>query len=163
MSSKRIVPFLVLGLIYVMYGGLQSSGGENTNNAQLRVHQLADSLESGSISRVEVLHIPTDILTRARISPQMLEKQFYCKVVFEAVRGPASFGKLSDLMKGASVRPETEAADLRWGILFYSGEGKRIGAIYLNGQGTRGYVDETSVSFAGGLKNWLDGTFSGWK
>lgn len=135
---------------------------ENANVVQARLHDLAMSVANGRVSKIEVLQIPPDILTRARITPEMLERQFYYKLTFQHERGSPPWARLVTAMKGASVNQQAEAVDLRWGILFYSDEGKRVGAIYFDARGRRGYVDGTSVSFTGALFPWVDSTFLNW-
>ena len=160
--SKYIVPFLAVGLVFFAYGTSGSQDVQNTNQVQGRLHDLALSVENGTISKMEVLQMPSDILTRTRNMPEMLEKQFHHKLMFQLVRGSSPLVKLTKAAKSASANPQAEAADLRSAILFYSDEGKRIGAICFNARGTRGYVDDTSVSFTGGLFPWVEGTFSNW-
>jgi hypothetical protein len=160
--SKYIILFLTLGLVSFASGRSRSGNLENDNQVEVRLRNLAQSLADGNISKIELLQIPPDILTRTRITPELLEKQFYHKLTFQHVRSSTSCGKLITAMKTASVNPQTGEADLRWGILFYSDEGQRVGAIYLNARGTRGYVGDTSVSFTGGLFAWVDSAFSNW-
>ena len=66
-------------------------------------------------------------------------------------------------MRGASVNPQTETADLRWGVLFYSDQNKRVGAVYFDKWGKTGYIDDTPVSFTGGLFAWVSSSFSNWQ
>jgi hypothetical protein len=162
MRSKHIVPLVALGMVLFVFAKTMNSSQEPASLVEMRLHSLAASVTNGSVSKIEMLQIPPDIETRIGITPEMLEKQAYYKLTFQQVRGSPLFSKLASAMKSASVSPRAEGADLRWGIFFYSDEGKRVGAIYFNARGTRGYVDETSVSFTGGLFPWVEGTFSNW-
>ena len=111
--SKYIVPLLAVGLVFFAFGTSGSQDVQNTNQVQGRLHDLALSVANGSISKIEVLQMPSDILTRTRITPEMLEKQFHYKLMFQQVRGSSPSAKLTNAMKSASVNPQAEAADLR--------------------------------------------------
>jgi hypothetical protein len=80
--SKYIVPLLAVGLVFFAYGTSGSQDVQNTNQVQGRLHDLALSVANGSISKIEVLQMPSDILTRTRITTEMLEKQFHYKLMF---------------------------------------------------------------------------------
>ncbi len=162
MHSKYVVRILTLSLVFFASGTTGFGNVVNANSEQARLHDLAMQVAGGSITKIEVLEIPPDIETRTRITPEMLERQFYYKPTFELERGSSPRTKLTAAMESTSVNPQNEAADLRWAMLFYSYEGKRVGAIYFDANGKRGYLDETAVSFTGGLFQWVDSTFSNW-
>jgi hypothetical protein len=162
MRSRHSVPLVALGMVLFVFAKTMNSSQEPASLVEMRLRSLAASVTNGTVSKIEMLQIPPDIETRIGITPEMLEKQAYYKLTFQQLRGSPLFSKLAAAMKSVSVSPRAEGADLRWGVFFYSDEGKRVGAIYFNARGTRGYVDETSVSFTGGLFAWVEGTFSNW-
>ncbi len=162
MPSSKIVPLITLGLILFIVTGTMESRQERENSAEIRLRELARSLTTGSVSKVEVLEMPPEIETRVAITPEMMQKQFYCKLEFVQERGSPLLLKLAAAMKDASANPQAKRADLRWGVLFYSDEGKRLGAIYFDARGSHGYVDGTPVEFGGELLQWANGAFLNW-
>jgi hypothetical protein len=162
MRSKHIVPLLALPLLMVVFARTVNSGQDQPSLVEMRFRNLAASVANGRITKIELLQIPPGIETRTGITPEMLEKQFYYRLTFQRMEGSPLYSRLATAMKNASVGTRAAGADLRWGILFYSDDAKRVGAIYFDAGGTRGYVDDTPVSFKGGLFAWVDGTFSNW-
>ena len=56
--------------------------------AQSQIDALATKLANREIVRVEILlQIPARILTRTRVTPEMLENQFHYKLIIRDVRG----------------------------------------------------------------------------
>lgn len=130
------------------------------SHVQSQIDSIAMELSNRNIGKIEILQIPPDILTRTDITPEMLEKGFEYKLTIRDARGGVYREKLAELLKSLKVQPRSEMADIRWGIIFYSVDGNRAGAIYFDKWGTRGAVGDTPVSFRGELFRWLKGTFS---
>jgi len=112
------------------------------------------------LKQSEILQIPSSVLTRTAITPEMLEKQFFYKLIIRDVKDVMQKKELIDAMQSVTVRNYTETGDLRWGIIFYDTAGSRVGGIYFNGIGKIGAVGSTPVSFNGKLFKWLDINFS---
>ncbi|GAB4351230.1 MAG: hypothetical protein Kow0099_35230 [Candidatus Abyssubacteria bacterium] len=112
------------------------------------------------IVRVEIVQIPPEVLTRTRITPEMLETQFHYKLTIRDMRGGAYREELAKTLKSTAVQPQSEMVDIRWGIVFYDANDMRVGAVYLSKWGKNGAVGETPVSFKGKLFKWLDRNFS---
>lgn len=138
----------------------QGNGVKVNNPAQSEVDGLSARITSGEIERIEVFQIPPRVLTRVRITPEMLEKQYYYKLTIRDVRGWTQQNKLIEAMKSVVVKPG-EMADIRWGIVFYGVDGRRVGGLYFDKAGTNGTVDDVAASFKGDLFKWLDDSFSG--
>lgn len=133
---------------------------ENKSQAHTQVEVITAKLDNYQIGRVEILQIPPYVLTRTRITPDMLEKQFDYKLTIRDMRGGAYRDGLLEAMKSVVVQPESEMADIRWGIIFYGLEDRRLGAIYFDKWGGHGAVGNVPVSFKGKLFKWLDSNFS---
>lgn len=130
------------------------------NSPQSEVDVLAAKVASGEIERIEIFQIPPRVLTRARITPEMLEKQYSYKLTIRDVRGNMEQKKLVEAIRSTTARLQGEMTDLRWGIVFYGVDGTRVGAIYFDKYGSGGAVDDTAASFKGDLFKWLDESFS---
>jgi hypothetical protein len=133
----------------------------NTANVpQSRIDALISGLRSNSVERVEILQIPARILTRTRVTPDMLERSFHYKLTIRDIRGGAYSAGLLAAVASTSVQPTGEMGDLRWGMIFFGADEARIASIYLDASG-HGGIDKVAVSFKGDLFKWLDSNFSG--
>lgn len=147
-------------LLVPMMGCAQGNKVKSNSPAQSQVDNLATKLANGEIGRVEIFQIPARVLTRTRITPDALERQFYYKLTIRDIRGGAHQAKLIDGMKSLAVQPESEMADIRWGVVFYGTDESRVGALYFDKSGSTGAVGVSPVSFKNDLFKWLDGSFS---
>lgn len=130
------------------------------NAAQSRINTLASELRSNGIEQVEVLQIPPRVLTRTRVTPEMLERSYHYKLIIRDLRGGAYQADLLAAVASTVVRPAKEMGDLRWGIICFDASEHRILSLYFDASGHRGAVDSTAVSFKGDIARWLDTNFS---
>jgi hypothetical protein len=95
----------------------------------------------------------------AQVTPEMLERNYLNKVV---IRDITQMGYRDVFVKAfQSIHARSgSGSDLRWGVIFYSGGGTRVGAIYFDKFGHGGAVDGYPVSLEGDFFGWLNGTFS---
>lgn len=156
----RIIAISLFLLITPKAWSAQANGVKVNNPANSEVDGLAAKITRGEIEKIEIFQIPPRILTRTRITPEMLEKQYYYKLTIRDVRGGALQIKLVEAIKSTVVQPQSEMADIRWGIVLYAVDGKRVGALYFDKSGEKGAVDNSAVSFKGDLFKWLDDNFS---
>ena len=148
-------------LVVLMWGCARGGQVKAPDLVQRRVEVIANKFSSGEIERIEVVHIPLRILTRTRINPEMIEKSFHYKLTITAPGSGAYKDALNQALNSMSVKPEAEIKDIRWGVIFYSARNSRIGALYLNDDGSYGSIDDEPVSFKDKqFFRWLDGTFS---
>jgi hypothetical protein len=157
---KTRMAVCVLLLFVPITGCTQGHEVKASTSAQSQVDRLVTELANSEIGKVEVLQIPPRILTRARITPTMLERQFHYKLTIRDVRGGVHQQKLTEAAKSIVVQPQTEMPDLRWGVIFYGLDDSRVGALYFDRWGTKGAIGDTPVSFKGGFFKWLDSNFS---
>jgi hypothetical protein len=132
-----------------------------SDDAQARLESLAAKLRSvDAIRRVEILGIPPRILTRTRVTPDILERAYSYKLVIHDLRGSAYASNLAAAVAATTVQQTAEETDVRWAVFFFDADNRRIAAIYLDGSGRRGVVDTQAVTFGRGLAGWLNGNFS---
>jgi hypothetical protein len=112
------------------------------------------------IGEVEILRIPDRVLTRTRITPEMLQLQYHYKLTIRDVRSGLYQEGLTEAVKSVSVRPSADTSDLRWGVIFYDLNGSRVMALYLDSTGKKGAVADTPVLYEGGIYSWLNENFS---
>jgi len=142
-----------------MSGRAQGNPVEGGRQPQLQVDDLATKVANGEIGKMEILHIPSRVLTRTAITPDMVERQFDYRLTIRDVRDWILQKKLVAALKSVKVQPQPEMTDLRWGAVFYGVDGTRIGAVYFDIWGKKGAVDSTPVSFSGDLFKWLNRNF----
>ncbi len=153
----RLVRCLILAFVV---GCAEGNQMQVRSQVQSRVDALVAELARGEIGKVEVLQIPPRILTRTRITPEMLEKQFHYKLTIRDLRGGAYQAQILNVAKTIAAQPRTEAADLRWGVLFYNLDGARVGALYFDKTGRHGAVGDAPVSFGGEFFKWVEESFA---
>jgi hypothetical protein len=159
--KAQVVVYILLLLSPVTVcaqGGDQLVKGNN--QAQSKLDALAAKLADGEIVRMEILQIPPRALTRTRVTPEMLEKQFHYKLTVRDIRGEVYYSKLVEVAKSIVIRPQSETADLRWGVIFYGVDESRVAAFYFDKGGSNGAVGDVPVSFRGEFFRWLEGNFS---
>ncbi len=130
------------------------------NAAQSRIDALISSLRSSGVERVEILQIPPRVLTRTRVTPDMLERSFHYKLIIRDIRGGAFGPDLLAALVSTSVQPAAEMGDVRWGVIFFGSGEQRVESLYFDAAGHRGALDSLAVSFKGDMVKWLNANFS---
>ena len=131
-----------------------------TIQSQSKVNNISSKLVSNEIARIEILQYPLNILTRTRITPEMLEKQFYFKIIIRNVKNFQNKEEFIETIKSIKVKDKSEMPDIRWGVIFYDLDDNRICTLYFNAKGNYGAVDSSPVSFSGKFFEWIDKKFS---
>ena len=157
--NARVLLFVVLFVGVVSFFAVETKA-QADSPAQLQIEAIATNLASGGIEKIEILQIPIRILTRTRITPEMLERQFQYKLTIRDIRGSAYQSGMTAALKTEIAEPTTDMSDIRWGIMFYGSNDVRLGSLYFDGSGHSGVVDRTPVSFKGQFFGWLEGNFS---
>jgi hypothetical protein len=153
-SIKRIFVLAVLSVLLV-----HATTAED-NPAQRRLDSIALAITKGTVGTIVILQMPANIETRASVSPDNLEKWFYNKLTIRNITESAYRDKVISAFKSLSAVPQQNHGDIRWGVIFYSRDEQRIGAVFFDRSGKNGNVDHLPVSFHGDFFAWLDRTFS---
>jgi hypothetical protein len=159
MDTKKSLACLLFVLFY-MSGYAGGDQMKDANQSQLQVDIVVQKLTNNEIGRIDVLQIPTRILTRARITPEMLDVQFHYRLTIHDVRAVAYRDQLRDAVRTIVVQPRPEMSDIRWGVVFYDINDARVGALYFDKTGRSGAVSDKPVSFEGKFFKWLEDSFS---
>lgn len=152
--------YVGIALLAIIVACNRSNHTNTENPPQKDVQSISAALAQDQVEKVEILQIPPRILTRAQVSAEILETHYHNKLIIRDITASAFRSKMIDILKGVSVQSRREMADLRWGVIFYSRDGKRIGALYYERSGRYGAVNGVPVEFQGDFFRWLDGTFS---
>ncbi len=157
--KKQVLAYIVL--IYAMIAGFaQANEMADGSKPQRQIDAIADMLARREIGRVEILNVPRRILTYASITPEGLEEIFHYKLTIHDMSGGLYRKELAEILKSTKVQPNSNMGDIRWGLIFYDASERRVGAIYLDGFGDRGAVDDVPVAFKGKLYKWLNRNFT---
>jgi hypothetical protein len=154
MRSKYTIA--LLACIWFLHG--YATAGPVDADAALR--SLTKELLDGRIAHVDIFHIPYEVLTRTRITPELLEAQ--AKMKFNVELSSSVGQSLVPVIEDLKLHHIERAPDLRWGMIFWDHLGKRAHSIYLDsryfiiGTGRRGYLDGTLIGFDGSLIRWLE-------
>lgn len=152
---------LVLLLMGTPVCSAQGAPVNAADTAQSRISTLIGKLRSNEVQRIEIIQIPPRILTRTRVTPEMLERSFHYKLVIRDIRGGLYGPSLIAAVASTSAEPSAEMGDLRWGVTFFDQNEQRIVSLYFDASGRRGAVDSLAASFKGDMFKWLDNNFAG--
>jgi hypothetical protein len=148
--SYMMLSFMLMAAGPTDGGGAMASG----------LHQLSESLLNYHIEGVDIIQMSTSLLTRTRITPEMLEKQFSYKLIIRDVRRTVLQKELAHAIESTKVKADSEAPDLRWGIIFYGPGGTKLNGIYFDKSGHRGVIDGAPVMIeSDSLFEWLNTRF----
>jgi hypothetical protein len=137
--------------------------------AQEKVGNIQNTLstihEAATIERIEILYYPIGILRRTRITPEILEVNYFYKLIIQCKGSVFYLQSLKQALQDTEVEKSDNESDLRWGILLFGPENRRIASIYVNRLENQGYINSIPVNFTAkestkGLAQWLKGNFS---
>ena len=159
-QTNSVVAVIAFVLLTLSSGCAQGKDVKAQNPAQAQIDSLASLLSQRMIGEVEILRIPDRVLTRTRITPEMLQLQYHYRLTIRDVRSGLYQEGLTEAVKSVSARPSADTSDLRWGVIFYDLNGSRVMALYLDRTGKKGAVADTPVLYEGGIYSWLNENFS---
>src|SRR5713101_1672647 len=131
--------------------------GQTMNPAtevKTRIDNLVSRLSRREVARVEVLEIPPGIMTRTRITPEMLRQQYVYKLTIRDLRNSVYEEPLRKSAESLQATSRREMADLRWGLILFSSGGNQIEALYFDGTGNYGSIGDNPVEFKGRAFGW---------
>ena len=126
-----------------------------------RLQSLAFSLQAGSITRIEVFHVPVRVETPVALSAGDLERTFDYRLTLQTSPSPHATKTLVSALRDSRVYESNDKPDVRFGVIFYGPNANRVGSIYLGGDCKRGQVDQISIEYVGGLCSWATHALSG--
>jgi hypothetical protein len=147
-------------LVALLLGCTHAGQTRPSNMEQDQVASIVAALKTDKVSRIEILQIPSRILYRTRVTSAVLEKDYYLKLTIRYFHDSDQFARLVASLDSTRVELQSNPADLRWGLIFYSKDDSRIGAFFFDQTGSRGAVNGTPVSIDGTLFKWVGDTFS---
>ena len=148
---------LCIVLLLPLYGCGGRAQENSASVAEPVVQAAVKVINAETTTRLEIFSFPREILTRADLSPQLLEKAWLYKFVVKDFSGsPLQRDLAPALRKSAIRRRATADADFRWACIFYDGKGTRVLAMYFDGFGTKGLIAGVPVTANGRLVKLLE-------
>jgi len=154
---------LLVGVLCAGTATLVQRGYADTLPAKTSLGALKTQVESGEIRTVRLFFLGYEIVTRTRVTPEMLREaaQVDETILLDDVVRAHLLAAIDATVVGALGSPP----DLRWGAIFLDSRGKESHAVYLDGKffhgaGRRGIVDGNLASFNGALVGWFEQTLA---
>jgi len=142
---------IVLITLVVIIGCGRAHPSDDGGPIRTQLNALAQELQAGRIGMVEILQISSSSIFRTQVTPELMEKWWDYKSTIRHIDGSPR-DKVVAALKSAVTQQGDPRPDIRWGIVFYSAqEQKRIGALYFDGPGRNGFVNDLPASFKDGL------------
>ena len=126
--------------VFLLISSLSSYG---QREAQTNIEFLRSQVQRGNVTKVEILRIPDDVMTRTTVTQDWMRKGSYYTVTFTQDIGTI----FSPLLSDSSTKNNSQQSNLRWGVLFFDSNGREIGSIFVDHFGEKGYVDGQAVAF----------------
>lgn len=146
---RKCYSVILLMLLLVASGARAEAQGQSQ-----AVDELSSLLQNHQIARLEILHVSDSLLTRTRITPESLHQLCKYKVVIQNPWESASFSELLRSVKEVESGSPTDAAEVRWAILFFDASGKERSAIFLGRDGKFAIFKNVPLSLQGKLLDW---------
>ena len=146
MSEPRSLSYLVLTTYLIVSGCSPAKDNGNIGPVTARLDALADEVRTGRVATIEVAQIRLSKEFFVAVLPDTLDTVWDYKFTIRTI-DDSHRKRISELLKAAPVEVSTTPGDLRWGIVFYSADQKRLGSLYFDTFGRRGTIDNTPVSF----------------
>lgn len=134
---------------YYIYSNV-AAGGELAK-AKAALQNIAESLNKGAISRVDIFYMPMDIETPVRMHPENI---FKAPVSLTVKAGTAEAAKLYKAMKNTRLTSVGFNLDMREGFIAYDASNKEIGRVIMS-RSKDGYINGLPCHFRGNLKATL--------
>ena len=111
-------------------------------------------LKDGKISQIEILHVPTNLLTRTQVTMSWLTNNYRFKLTIADTRSQIG-SRLADVLKKTDVQSVARNGVLRWGIrLIGEGLKSEILSIYADGACAVGLINTKPVC---SVRSWASG------
>src|SRR5262245_51454633 len=105
------------------------------------------TIDFEKVERLVVFHLDEYVSTPIAVLPHRLERMSFVQQ-FESTN-PGDFRAVYEaLLASEPYKQDDSGIDTRWGAIFFSKEGARLFAVYADGFGVQGIVENNVVGFA---------------
>ena len=167
-GNLQLVSSLVLALALSALGADADSKATATQDDTERIVDyrtviaaLQKEWKAGNLDRLDILHISTNAIYRTSISSSLLEQIVDFKLSIRDATADLVKESIEILAK-LNTEPSGTNADVRWGLIFYGKNDRRLLSVYVESEGRKGVVDGACVYFdTDALPKWARKTFAG--
>jgi hypothetical protein len=161
MPRRSMAIGILGGMCLVVLQGIACETWARSSSEDL-LSSVKEDLMQNKIRSLKVLFLPYHVLTRTRMTPELLE-------------GAAEFNtavEMNELLRRSLISAIESshgsdldsAPDVRWGVLLQDEDGSTLHSIYVSGKsmvgtGRQGIVDGRPVKLDDAMIAWLEGTF----
>lgn len=153
----------LLALFIMALATTAGLAGEVTNGLPAHLDdltaKLTEDVRTGNVSRVEIVYYPVNILTRADLSPVLLEKNCYFRLVISQAAASAKCTGFLQALTATKISARIGSADFRWGISVYDKRGAKTFSLYLDGFGQKALIGDSALTLDGPLNVWFTKNF----
>jgi hypothetical protein len=119
---------------------------------------LDEAFDVSRIDRVEIFTMRPRTETPVRMSPEMLERNFACKLEIRHARLGISIPQR--VLYATFLRKGGPDPDVRTGVVFFDTEGHRLASVYFDQAGRAAAHDGAPVRVRGPLYSWVEGALT---
>lgn len=159
MNRSFVLKTLIL-LIVVIFSPSTLAQSESISVTQKDVNSAIAQFSSSKVQHIEIIEIPPRIMTRSQVTQSMLEHGYHYKLTIRYIKQSLYGKNFQEAIASTVVTPTTDTFDLRWGIIFFDSDDRRLGALYFDDTGSNGAVESNWVTFKGNMFEWLKNNFS---
>jgi hypothetical protein len=128
--------------------------------------QALSALTKGNIpiTKIEIFQFSLNSSTLIPVSKDVLENHYSYKFTIQYEGVNRYLPSLIESLKETKIKPSNANSDLRWGVIFFGLNERRITSVYIDYFGMAGYIDSTAVNFVEseqkGVLKWIKNNFS---
>jgi len=143
--------FLMVVLLVFLLVCSEGAEEHHATGEDALVRLAVQSMRSASTTRLEILCVPREVLTRFRLSPQLLEQHYHYRFCIRLFQGSKLQDELVSALaqSGVSEIAAKPEPDLRWACVFYNDRGDRVLTMYFDGSGKTGLINDLPVTSVG--------------
>lgn len=116
---------------------------------------IVDLLKANQVSRISILHLPSDLETRTRINQHAIRRLTRVELSFTKPAEEGIIEPLQAALEELRTGRPCPVHEVRWGILFLDGSGKERAAVFLDRSGQFIQIGDTNLQVQGKMLAWV--------
>lgn len=125
-------------------------------NDTLQAHnKISELIKTGQVSRISIIHVPSDLESRTRIYQQALRRLTWIELSFSKPSEEGVIEPLQAALEELKTGKPSPVYDVRWRILLFDVAGKERGAVFLDRTGKFVQIGDIYLQVQGKTLAWL--------
>ena len=125
------------------------------SDAMQALKKISDLFKASEVSRISIIHVPSDLETRTRIDQQALRQLTRIKLSFTKPGEEGIIEPLQAALEELKTGKPSSVHEVRWGILFFDASGKERAALFLDRSGQFIQIEDSHLQVQGRTLAWL--------